>query len=329
VRIESSVTSVSWIPSEAATGAMKLAFAAGLAHYDDPPPDIIEDLEALQAAGRFRFANRLAAWIEVEDGRIADGGYSGQGYITSTHLTLAVKDMVFQPAGFPELRPDPELGETEARFVQTTGGRTGAPLPRPVRHPPFVQWQAPTVWTTLGLTIRADGSSTHDLVGASQFPRHWIYDGEGRLVEKAGVASLQEWMGRAFGARTPWGGEDSQPIVTMAESALERQLSSTIMRGGAKPAIRRLKAGDVLVEQGQPGHELFLLLNGVISVSVDGEKLAEIGPGAVLGERALLEGGERTATLSAVTACTVAVATEDTIDRAALERLSELHRREG
>jgi len=37
------------------------------------------------------------------------------------------------------------------------------------------------------------------------------------------------------------------------ESALERELSATIMRGGRKPKVRKLKVGKVLVEQGQPG----------------------------------------------------------------------------
>ena len=48
MRIESSVTSLSWIPSEAVTGANKSVFEIGFTHYDDPPPDVIEDLEALR-----------------------------------------------------------------------------------------------------------------------------------------------------------------------------------------------------------------------------------------------------------------------------------------
>ena len=50
VRIDSSVTSLSWIPSEAVTGLNKAIFGTGFTHYDDPPPDVIDDLEAL--AGR-------------------------------------------------------------------------------------------------------------------------------------------------------------------------------------------------------------------------------------------------------------------------------------
>src|SRR5262245_13592542 len=58
MRVESSVTSVSWIPSEAVTGAvLKGTFESGFTHYDEPPPETLDDLEELRALGRFRFAN--------------------------------------------------------------------------------------------------------------------------------------------------------------------------------------------------------------------------------------------------------------------------------
>ncbi|HUH06542.1 MAG TPA: cyclic nucleotide-binding domain-containing protein, partial [Egibacteraceae bacterium] len=115
---------------------------------------------------------------------------------------------------------------------------------------------------------------------------------------------------------------------TEVESALERELSTTIMRGGAKPAKRALAAGDTLVEQGAEGEEMYLLLDGVLSVEVDGEAVAELGPGAIMGERAVLEGGRRTATLRATTPCRVAVASADQLDPEALSQLAEGHRRE-
>ena len=100
------------------------------------------------------------------------------------------------------------------------------------------------------------------------------------------------------------------------------------MRGEPKPEIRTVKKGQSVVEQGEPGDELFLLLDGVLDVVVDGEPIAEVGPGAILGERAVLEGGHRTATLRARTKCRLAVAAGDAIDRDALATLSEGHRRE-
>jgi CRP-like cAMP-binding protein len=100
------------------------------------------------------------------------------------------------------------------------------------------------------------------------------------------------------------------------------------MRGGAEPDIRTLAAGETLVRQGEPGDDLFLLLDGLLHVDVDGKVVAELAPGAILGERALLEGGVRTSTLIAATAVKVAVAAHDRLDPAALERVSRGHRRE-
>ena len=166
------------------------------------------------------------------------------------------------------------------------------------------------------------------MTGASGFPRHWVFDHSGALAAKSSVAEYKKWMNNSFGRRTPWGDEDSPAMVTAVESQLERQLQEGIMRGGAKPDIRRIKEGKTLVEQGSESKELFLLLNGVLVVEVDGEPLAELGPGAVLGERAVLEGGVRTSTLRAVTECKVAAVSPDHIDPAKLAELAEGHRRE-
>ena len=112
------------------------------------------------------------------------------------------------------------------------------------------------------------------------------------------------------------------------ETALERELAATIMRGDEKPEIRRVAEGDLLTEQGQAGDEVFLILDGVVDVEVDGEPLAEFGPGAILGERAVLEGGRRTATLVAASRCKVAEARKVELDIDALQAVSEGHRRE-
>lgn len=327
MRIESSVTSISWIPSEAVTGANKAAFETGFTHYDDPPPDVVADLDALRAADGFRFANQLGAWIEVESGKIVDAGYAGGGMMGSTTIRLG-RRATFAAVGLPDIQREPELRGTSARFVQTAGGRTGLPAPRRVNHPPFIQLKAPLVWTTLALTIHTDGSSEFEMTGASSFPRHWVYDGSGKLAAKAGLAHFKDWYRKAFGKHTPWGDEDSSVLVTEVETALERELSTQLMRGGAKPDIRKVKKGVTLVEQGEAGDDVFLLLDGVLSVEVDGEALAELGPGAILGERAVLEGGRRTSTLRALTKMKVAVARGDQLDRDALAEVSRGHRRE-
>jgi hypothetical protein len=328
MRVEASVTSISWIPSEAVEGMTKLPFELGIGHYDPPPPDVVTDLEALREADGFRFANELRAWVDVRDGRITGYGQTGGGHIGSTSLRVGHKAMVFPAVAFPDLRPEPDAAEGSVRFLQAAGGRTGVPAPRRVRRPPFVQITAPLAWTSLALTIRTDGTSDFEVVGASPFPRHWIYDENGAIAAKSGMIDFKTWYRTAFARNSPWGDEGSPALVTVAETALERQLSATIMRGGHKVGIRKLDAGRTLVEQGDAGDELFVVLDGVLVVEVNGERVAEVGPGAILGERAILEGERRTSTLRAVTKVKVAVAASGQIDKQALAEVSQGHRRE-
>lgn len=329
MRYESSVTSLSWIPSEAVTGVSRAAFDSGFTHYDDPPPAELDDIEELQAADRFRFANLLRAWIEVDDdGRITGGGYSGGGLMGATTLRLAGLSHTFQAVALPDLKRVPEMGDGWMRFVQTTGGRTAIPAPRPVRRRPFIQWQAPLVWTTLSLTLHADGRAEYEVTGASRFPRHWIYGADSKLGHKSGLTDYANWVRVSFGRHTPWGDEDSPALVTAVETALEQSLSVQLMHGGARPCISHLEPGDELVRQGDFGQDIYLVLDGVIRVTRDGERLAEYGPGAMLGERAALEGGTRTATLAAVTKCRVAAVPAVQLDLSDLAELATGHRRE-
>jgi hypothetical protein len=309
VRIESSVTSLSWIPSEAIAGmSTKMPFEAGVAHYDVPPPEAIEDLDELRRADRFRFANHLSAWIEVRDGLVVGHGQGGGGMIGSTTLRLGKRALTFEACALPDLHPKPKVSATQVTFFQTCGGRTGVPAPRRVRRAPFVQITAPLAWTS--------------------FPRHWIYDGDGKLSDKSGTIDFASWYRRAFGKHSPWGDTDSPALTSKVESALERQLSVTVMKAGAKPKIKKVKAGAVIAREGAEEQDLFLVLDGVVRAEVNGQRLAEYGPGSLHGERAILEGGRRTATITAVTPCKLAMADASIIDVSALRELSEDHRKE-
>ncbi len=333
MRVEATVMSMSWIPSDSLTGALKAGMDLRLSHWDAPLPDRVGgagEVHELCRLDRFRFANVLSVWADVEDGRFVGGGHSEDSGLVMGATTVKVGRVgaTFRAASLPSLRPDPELGDGSIRFRQTVGGRTGVPLPRPVPHPPYVRWQAPLVWTTLAVTLRPDGSSEVELAGASAFPRHWVYDAEGRVALKSGLADQGRWMAHSFGVRTPWADHDRQALVVEVESEVERALSVDIMQGGERPKIMNLAEGTELTRQGQPGKELYLVLDGVVRVEVDGRALAELGPGAVIGERALLEDGTRTSTVTAVTPVRVAVADLAQIDLDRLRALAESHHRE-
>jgi hypothetical protein len=326
MRIESSVTSLSWIPSEAVRGATRVAFDAGFTHYDEPPPDVIEDLEALRDADRFRFANLLSAWMEVDDqGAVTGHGYTGGGLMGSTTAGVSRFRREFEAVALPDIQAPPVVGDGWVRFSQTAGGRTGLPAPRRVRRRPFIQWQAPLVWSTLALTLHADGPPEFEVIGASRFPRHWVFDGDGRLAAKVGLTDFRDWYRKSFGKHTPWGDQDSPALVTAVETALARSLSVHMMHKGNKPKFRTVKAGATLVEEGEAGTDVFLILDGVMRVEKGGERIAEYGPGAVLGERAGMESGTRNSTLVAVTGCRVAVVAHEVMDQEQLRELAKGH----
>ena len=64
-------------------------------------------------------------------------------------------------------------------------------------------------------------------------------------------------------------------------------------------------AGEDLMVQGEPGSTMYLLLNGKVKVETDPGsgtiQLAELGRDACVGEVSVLTGGERTATVKALT----------------------------
>lgn len=321
MRIASSVTSVSWVPSEAITGRLKVPFSLKVGHHDDPPPEVLADLDALLSADRFRFANVLRAWIEVEDGVLVDWGQEGGGVVATA--SLGAPSLTFPVVPYPDIRREPELGDGWVRFVQTTGGRMGVPMPRRVDRPPHIQFAAPTAWTTLGLRLHHDGRTDYELLDASPFPRHWVYDGDARVVLKTGFVDFRTWASSDFGDRSPWGDQDEDVRAELVETTLEREISLNIMRAGGRPDIRTVAPGTTVVEQGTHGDELFLVLDGVLVVEVDGDPVAEVASGAVLGDRAMLEDGLRTSTVRAVTPAKLAVASADRVDIAALAALSE------
>ncbi len=84
----------------------------------------------------------------------------------------------------------------------------------------------------------------------------------------------------------------------------------------------QLPAGEVLLRQGDPGDDLYVVLTGCLAISIERPGTAsalidEIGPGGVVGEMALLTGQPRSATARAVETSDLA-----RLSRADFERLA-------
>jgi hypothetical protein len=193
----------------------KLPFELGVGHYDEPPPDRIEgprDLEQLRDADRFREANPLHAWIQVEDGAIVDAGYFGGGLVGSTAFRFGPKAIVVPGVAFEVLRRKPVISGDRPRFVQTVGGRAGFPAPRLVKGGPLFRIHSATAWTTLALTLHADGPGRARARGREPVPapldlrQRRRARGEERHRRLQGVVSRVARRQHAVGQRRVGGG---------------------------------------------------------------------------------------------------------------------------
>jgi CRP-like cAMP-binding protein len=62
---------------------------------------------------------------------------------------------------------------------------------------------------------------------------------------------------------------------------------------------REVELGVAVTHQGEPGQEFFVVVEGEADADVDGDVVGTIGAGGFFGEMALLDGGERVATVTA------------------------------
>jgi CRP/FNR family cyclic AMP-dependent transcriptional regulator len=71
------------------------------------------------------------------------------------------------------------------------------------------------------------------------------------------------------------------------------------------------EAGALIFAQGDPGDQMYVITSGQVDIAVDGELIAVLGPGELLGEMALIDSGPRSASATARSRCTLTA-----IDRA-------------
>jgi hypothetical protein len=72
--------------------------------------------------------------------------------------------------------------------------------------PPFWRLTAPVAWSTIALTLSSDGSADAQIAAASPFPRHYLYDGAGRLTHQTPLIRYNDWIRQSGHQDSPWGG---------------------------------------------------------------------------------------------------------------------------
>jgi CRP-like cAMP-binding protein len=80
-----------------------------------------------------------------------------------------------------------------------------------------------------------------------------------------------------------------------------------IERIAAMAEPRDVEAGTEVAREGDPGLEFFVVVAGDAIATVDGDEVGRIAPGGFFGEMALLDGGERVATVTAASALSLLV----------------------
>ena len=103
------------------------------------------------------------------------------------------------------------------------------------------------------------------------------------------------------------------PLLDGASPAEIDSLAACMHPGQAEP-------GEVLGREGEPGEVFWLLLDGRVGVTIRtpsgaGRRVAEAGPGSILGELALLRRQPRSATVTALTACRYLCGQADALER--------------
>ncbi len=83
--------------------------------------------------------------------------------------------------------------------------------------------------------------------------------------------------------------------VWLFSSCTDDELSR--IAGLAVPRIA--DAGELVCTEGAPGDEFFVVVDGTAAASVGGDAVGDLGTGSFFGEMALIDGGDRTATIKA------------------------------
>ncbi len=101
-------------------------------------------------------------------------------------------------------------------------------------------------------------------------------------------------------------------VAALAQVSLSSGLSAPDLTKIAEVAEERDIDADVLLtEQGSPGTEFFIVVDGDIEILIDGREVRHLGPGDYLGEIALLLDVPRTATAVTRSPCRLFVLEQD------------------
>jgi CRP-like cAMP-binding protein len=111
--------------------------------------------------------------------------------------------------------------------------------------------------------------------------------------------------------------------VIASRPEVEQRLIDQILNHNVPPTVREVDAETDLFKQGYFAQAVHLVLSGEMAVVVDGQEVANLGPGSVFGEMAKLGRRVRTGTITALVPTTIASRGEASVERDDLRELAE------
>ncbi len=135
------------------------------------------------------------------------------------------------------------------------------------------------------------------------------------MFKKIAAAALKPLRKKNIESELKHGVLARVPLLRGADDSLIAHLAEAL-----EPV--KLPPEETVFWEGDPGHSLFLVAEGLVRVGSAGETIAELGPGACFGEGALIEDGVRKATVVTVEATTLF-----RLSRESFQALLEQHRK--
>ncbi|GAA3551608.1 hypothetical protein GCM10022197_03190 [Microlunatus spumicola] len=185
-------------------------------------------------------------------------------------------------------------------------------------------------FNALGAAVVALGSlAAPPLVAGLGLPAAMVLTGA--VLALAPVVTWR-WLGRLDGMA----GGRTEDVELLRRVPLFAALSLVGLERLAQSArARAVPPGEVVVRQGEPAADFYVVATGAVAVSRDGHDVRRLGPGDAFGEIALLEPGPRTASVTSVEDTRLLVLDRDGFvgavtghrptDDLARERLASLH----
>jgi CRP/FNR family transcriptional regulator, cyclic AMP receptor protein len=90
-------------------------------------------------------------------------------------------------------------------------------------------------------------------------------------------------------------------VPRLGGTGIDAEQAAKLRRTLGDPQPTAMRKGEVVVNQGATGVYMYILLDGIASISVNGSTVEQVGPGETFGEVGLLGASTRAATAVAET----------------------------